>query len=406
MGHEVFEPEGQDFLEPLLHIQDKEWIARRRAVTSEELCRQVRSLHQQHGIDLFFSYFWSLHIHPEAVREIERLGIPTVNYFCDNLREFESVSELVNHYTLNWVPEKQACELYERRRAPFIHLPMSADPQFYQPDYGPEVPQVTFVGSADYMRVELLGSAIEQGLPLRVYGRQWVDNAHELLCGVAPRPAALSGLGRLRLSGRQHWQRLRTHGLAAEWRHFSGRRRARPSVTSFEGIAAPSVSHEEMVNLTTNSAVVLGVNRCPHPGYPDDAPLVYSRLRDVEAPMMGACYLTEHCEDVEELYEVGKEVAVYRTGEELVSECRRLLKDEAARRSLRDLGRKAALSRHTWRHRFEALFRALGLGTHSQATRQDKYVPPSRAQGVAQPWARGGVLSLKEMGICVMGSPP
>jgi hypothetical protein len=360
MGHRVFEPEGLDFLEPLLHVLDNDWIERQRSLTSEQLCLQLKRLHQIHGIDLFFSYFWSIHVCPGAIREIERLGIPTVNYFCDNMREFESVSELVNHYTLNWVPEKKACDLYTERRAPFIYLPMSADPRFYEPHFGGELPQVTFIGSADYMRSELLGSALASEIPLRIYGRGWIEDAPEIHSGT-PIPPNSKLLGRMTVSVRQHWNRLRRHGPGAEWRHFSNRKGV--TFANFREIATASIAHDEMVRLTTNSAVVLGINRCPHPAYSDNDPLVYSRLRDVEAPMMGACYLTEYCEDVVELYEIGKEVAVYRTAEEMVSESKRLLKDQDARRSLRALGRKAALSRHTWQHRFEKLFRALRLDT-------------------------------------------
>ena len=82
--------------------------------------------------------------------------------------------------------------------------------------------------------------------------------------------------------------------------------------------------------------------------------------------MMGACYLTEYCDDVAELYEVGEEVAVYRSAEELVSEVARLLRDKDARKSLREKGHAAAVSRHTWRHRFEKLFDTLGLSMKNE----------------------------------------
>jgi hypothetical protein len=358
MGHTVFEPEGLDLLEPLFHVNDRKWIERQRAVTSQELRSQVKAVHDEQGVDLFLSYFWSVHVHGDAIREIERFGIPTVNYFCDNLREFERVSEIINSFTLNWVPEKKACELYESRKAPHIYLPMSADPRFYQPHHADELPQLSFVGSADYMRRQLLASVFDSGLPLRIYGRQWITGADEFLEGEA-RVAAPDALTRISISSRQHWQRLRLHGLAAEWRHLSSRNP--PTFKHLEKISTSSISHQEMVNLTSNSAVVLGINRCPHPGYPKNSPLVYSRLRDVEAPMMGACYLTEYCDDVAELYDIGREVAVYRTPEELISEATRLLEDKDARKSLRELGHKAAVSRHTWAHRFERLFAALGL---------------------------------------------
>jgi spore maturation protein CgeB len=83
--------------------------------------------------------------------------------------------------------------------------------------------------------------------------------------------------------------------------------------------------------------------------------------------MMGACYLTEYCEDLDDLYEVGREIAVYRNAEELVGEARRLLEDGAARARMRRLGHAAALARHTWERRFEVLFRTLGLRSRASA---------------------------------------
>jgi spore maturation protein CgeB len=109
------------------------------------------------------------------------------------------------------------------------------------------------------------------------------------------------------------------------------------------------------------SAVTLGINRCPHPGYPNSRPLVYSRLRDIEAPSMGACYLTEWCPELGHLYDLGTEIETYRDAEELVDKARVLLSDAPRRERLRSAGRRAVLGRHTWAHRFRALFAELNI---------------------------------------------
>ena len=131
MGHTVIEPE-LDLALPLLKGLDSEWLGITRPQVSQTLYDQVYKAHKKNGIDLFFSYFYNVHVESETILKISKMGIPTVNFFCDNARDFYSVSEIVNAFTLNWVPEKQACQLYEQSKAPFIHLPMAADPDFYQ----------------------------------------------------------------------------------------------------------------------------------------------------------------------------------------------------------------------------------------------------------------------------------
>jgi hypothetical protein len=367
MGHTVIEPAGVDLVVPFVHLDDKGWIERQRAITSDQLIQQVTRAHAQHGIDVFLSYFYTVQVQPEFITQVGRLGIPTVNFFCDNLREFHRVSELVDAFTLNWVPEKHAGALYRARRAPYVYLPMAADPNFYRTEPGEELNQVTFVGGVDGLRTRLIAEVLPTGLPLRVFGRRWKPEENGSSSTAGHKPQRFNIRRRLRKSVSQHWDRLRYYGVRAELRHFMRRGLGLSLLRGFESALMGSVSQQELLHLGRNSAVFLGINRCPHPGYPLNAPLVYSRLRDIEGPMMGACYLTEYCEDLDDLYEVGREIAVYRNAEELVGEARRLLEDGAARARMRRLGHAAALARHTWERRFEVLFRTLGLRSRASA---------------------------------------
>lgn len=370
MGHRVLEPQGLDFAAPLANRNDAAFVKRYRAETSQTVLRQVREAHQARGVDLFLSYFYTAHVLPDAIAEIGRLGIPTVNFFTDNMREFHSVSALVNSFTLNWVPEKDACALYQKRKAPFIYLPMAANPEFYRTEPGVEIPQVTFVGGADHLRVRLMADALAGGLPLKVYGRGWVGHEDGPSSNHAPQAPRPGFFGRRRVSLNQHMERVRVYGITGELRHLGSRGTGRELLEGFQDAFYPPVSHPELLRLGANSSIFLGINRCPSPGYPLDRPLVYSRLRDIEGPMMGACLLTEHCSDVAELYEIGSEVAVYRTSDELVAEAQRLMRDAPSRKRLRERGHAAALARHTWQRRFEVLFRTLGLKVEAGATHQ------------------------------------
>jgi spore maturation protein CgeB len=87
------------------------------------------------------------------------------------------------------------------------------------------------------------------------------------------------------------------------------------------------------------------------------------RLRDFEAPMCGACYLTGYSDEIEEFYEVGKEIETYRTEDELIDKTGHYLRNAASAERLRNAGLRRARRDHTWRHRFEKLFREIGLAS-------------------------------------------
>ena len=42
-------------------------------------------------------------------------------------------------------------------------------------------------------------------------------------------------------------------------------------------------------------------------------------MRDIEAPMLSACYLTQWTEGLEDLYELGEEIETYNSVEEMAN---------------------------------------------------------------------------------------
>ena len=104
---------------------------------------------------------------------------------------------------------------------------------------------------------------------------------------------------------------------------------------------------EDYVRLSRESNVTIGVNRYPSFNYPINHPGTYSRLRDIEAPMLGACYLTEWTEGLDQLYDLDKEIFTYNSIDELFAKSEVLMKDKNLRQSLRVNGQKRSLSDHS-----------------------------------------------------------
>lgn len=116
------------------------------------------------------------------------------------------------------------------------------------------------------------------------------------------------------------------------------------------------ISTEDVPELFAQSKIVLGVSAIGH--CPD---FVGLKLRDFDAPLSGSCYLTQHNDDLNGLYEVGREIAAWRTMDECIEKARYLLTHDEEREAIAAAGRVRAASDHTWDARFRMLWTRLGL---------------------------------------------
>jgi hypothetical protein len=117
------------------------------------------------------------------------------------------------------------------------------------------------------------------------------------------------------------------------------------------------ISTEEVPRLFAQSKIVLGVSAIGH--CPD---FVGLKLRDFDAPMSGSCYLTQHNDDLQGLYDIGREIDTYRTVAECVERAGYLLAHDSGREAIAVAGRERAIRDHTWDVRLRALWAHLGMG--------------------------------------------
>ena len=120
-----------------------------------------------------------------------------------------------------------------------------------------------------------------------------------------------------------------------------------PVAFDFTAYAQPPAFGDAYWPALRECRVCIGVNRYPSLRFPFHQPDTYSRLRDIEAPMAGACYLTELTEGLDQLYELGSEIETYRDASELVEKARALAADAPRRNRLRASGQQRALNDHS-----------------------------------------------------------
>jgi len=337
-GHTVVEATGADWARGLLALTHDE----RRAWHGETWGRVIDTLRTDSGrADLFLGYLYPQQVDRGALGELRSLGVPTVNFFCDNVREFRRVPEEFRGFDLHWVPEAEALPLYRSAGLAHVHAPM---PCWVEPKlrnaHHPETGGPTFIGSRDALRAALFGEAIRRGAPLKLHGPGWEEAP-----GASSEPDGAMG-GGTRLNNQADF--IRRHGWCAWTRKLAQKINPPPPPPPIPaGNIGPAVSDDDFVRLTQGSEVTVGVNRFPSFRYSRHRPGAYSRLRDLEAPMLGACYLTEWTDGLPLLYELGEEIETYRDAAELAEKIAALGADPARRLRLRTRGQARALADHT-----------------------------------------------------------
>lgn len=359
-GHRWVEAEGVDWAEALSHAPGSEELRAWRERTWPATVAEVRRALNSGGADIFLAYLYPQMVDHGAIQDIRAMGVPCVNYFCDNVREFVRVPDEFRGFDLHWVPELKATRMYAAAGWPFVHaaMPTWVPPAQRTCDHA-ETYGVSFIGSRDAQREVLFARALELGATIELRGAGWAADG-------ATAGARLGGSGEwdgVLRTARNQIPFVRRHGIAGLLRKAAWKARPRVGDATFAPHVRPRPDAREYIEITQGSRVTLGVNRYPSYRYPFDRPDTYSRGRDVEAPMMGACYLTEWTEELEIMYDLGREIETYRTADDMVDKIRSLEGDPVRRRRLRCAGQRRALAEHSVPASLERVRVALGVAS-------------------------------------------
>lgn len=337
MGHEVvvFDFDYTDFnlhLDPAIP-DHRNFIERNSPTFGEELLRQVRTAHRQKPVDLFFSYFYSAYVEPEVIRDIGRMGITTVNWYCNASYQFHLVEEISPAYHYCLVPEKFRMEDYHRIGANPIYCQEAANPNVYKPYDVPAEFEVTFVGQRYGNRPFYIRYLIDAGIDVRVWGPHWQDQSPSI-------PFWQIGLNRV-------MRMVRNQKIPL-------------AIDVPLDRCGPPLTDEEYIKMYSRSKISLGftsVDETPKKG----KQIKQVRLRDFEAPMSGGFYMVEYFEELTEFFEPDKEIVCFTGPEDLKDKIRYYLAKDNERERIRQAGMHRARSEHTWHKRFEMVFNRIGL---------------------------------------------
>jgi spore maturation protein CgeB len=305
----------------------REYIEAHRPRASVELLRQVKEAHQRAPIDLFFSYFYSANVEPAAILEIQRLGIATMNWYCNASYQLHLVAEIAPAYDFCLVPERDRLDDYRALGANPIYCQEAANPRVYKPFPEREEFDVTFVGQRYGDRPAFVRALLDVGVDAQVWGTGWLET----------QPSSWKGRARRTV-----------------------RRIVRPELTVPASQCHSPLDDDEYVRMYSRSRISLGFAKVAAP-LADGRFVKQVRLRDFEAPMSGAFYLTEFSEELAEFFEPDREIVCFADADELAAKARHYLEHEAERRRIREAGYARAIRDHTWHARLTGAFEEAGL---------------------------------------------
>ncbi len=328
---EMLRPEGIDFTWARPASDASLAPARARPAASERLWAQIRDAP---ALDAVISYCFATDVDPSLVERTRALGVPWINFFCDSTYAFDRVEPLARVTSLNWFPEHAALGRYRALGRPALCRPYAVHPGAL-PEAGCEIAAhaLGFVGAPTGNRVTILAALRLLGCRPAVRGEGW-RRAPAPAPGRRPRPASTGRRARGSLR-----ERLLTRAL---W--------------PLLGVDGGTLSDEELPRFLSRCRVVLGLNegRDERGVYTS-----YLKLRDIEMPGYGCCYLTQHNEDVARAFEVGREVLTFRSLLEAAAHARRAAREPAAARAMGLAARRRVLAEHGWASRLPELARAL-----------------------------------------------
>ncbi len=368
LGHDVVEFQ-YDLRETFQSLDPQNPIAaafinKNRPKVAKELLRQIKTAHAGKPIDLFFSYFYDACVLPEVIDEIKAMGITTINWYCNGSYQLHLVSEISPHYDWCLVPEKFRLKDYQAMGARPIYCQEAANPNIYKPYDLPVEFDVTFVGQAYGDRPGYIKYLLDQGINVRVWGFGWknFDPCNRALVGPNQLHRALR-IGR-KLLTTAGWQAVGCRlGRVLESRN-SGNGEAPAGLDKVTElpteILGGTLSDVEMIQMYSRSKINLGFSTCGNTHETGER-ILQVRLRDFEVPMSGGFYMVEYMEELEEFFDIGKEVVCYNGPDDLAEKIKYYLEHDNEREKIRKAGYERCLREHTWHKRFEMVFKEIGL---------------------------------------------
>ena len=327
----------------------------RTELASELVISDFRRVSSERPVDLFFAYVRDNMVLPEVFSDIGRSGVPTCNFSCNNVHQFDLVRGVSRYFDYSLHAERDVSQKFRDVSARPIWFPMAANPKYYHPVRAPRTVAVSFVGQCYAKRPEYLFRLLEAGVQVEAFGPSWLLESPRPYVGKPARWARRASKLLRSVAARSPDER---HRLTASVADEDLRERLRAKYASH--LHRP-VTDEQVIEMFSASNLSLGFLEVYDAHDPAAEVLLHVHLREFEAPMCGAAYVTNYSDELAEFYVPDVEVVMWRSPQELLEKVVFLLAHPAEAEKIRAAGLRRALACHTYEKRFRDLFSHIGL---------------------------------------------
>ena len=342
----------------------RSWTAPGRAdnrATNARLLETARRLKSEGALDLVFAVVYDDVLEVETARALRDLGVPLVNYHVDMVGQWHRVLRTARYFDRIACAQREHWHGLERAGARPFYMPMAANAADDSQDRI-DFDGLVYMGSPWLYRRATLRRVQDAGVPLRVYGHNWIAPA----AGASSPPPYEVNRQPLRknLHDVLHYllPRLREEGLAglAESARLRFENPEAAAAALGPEVVMGAYPQGEFGALVRGAAANLGFTHFK--GVPGTAGEQRQlRLRDFEIPMAGGFYLAQDCAQLRELFAPGENVAAWSDADDLIEKARHYLMRPAERQRIAASAQAHCLAHHTWAHRFADLLAELGM---------------------------------------------
>ncbi len=295
---------------------------------------------------LMFTELFRDELEPRTVNTISRdTETVTLNWFTDDHWRFDDFSR---HWAkrFNWVVTTAASALPKYASLGCQHVIKSqwaCNHFLYRRLDLPLAHDVTFVGQPHGDRPQVIRALRDAGIDVKVWGSGWE-------AGRLSQDEMIRVFNQSRINlnlANASMGRVRMPVYKAAYHAFSRSLNVLPLVPELKRMVKSA----------------LGMSVEQHPPAPGHA-VSYSQQikgRNFEVPGCGGALLTGRADNLDDYYEVGREIACFDDIPDLIEKIRYYLRHEDERAALAEAGYRRTLQEHTYVQRFTEIFQRIGL---------------------------------------------
>ncbi|MGC9151618.1 MAG: glycosyltransferase family protein [Microbacter sp.] len=315
-----------------------------------------KTLRREAGsIDLFMNAAPEKFLYRETMKEVQKIGIPSLLICFDNLHAPFIHREMAPYFDLVWLTSKETQSLFEKWHCNTLFQPYAANPYTLAPNHTREIGSIGFIGRLYDDRVNRVNRLITNNIPCTLYSDGFFDQ------DTKSEQKALTYRETARLL-----LRLSQFGIGRKVAYGTLINKLFPQkhqlIRNQYLELKPSVDFAQMGEIYSNHALALGISELRNT-FVLKHPVHKLHLRTFEIPMCGGLQIAPFTEELAGYFEDGKEIVLCKNDEEFIDKATFYLKpdNERLRLEMKQNARKRAEAEHTWNLRFNKAFQTLGI---------------------------------------------